>query len=115
MDPVEDFNDVRKPLHWTEVGKMYQHPLTVGCILASHLLGDFRIAIVNVAVHRVVDHLDLVLHIEDSLSAFPQIVRNGSHTITLLDRIASDWKIRTIQSDQRDVGPVQCRDKWQAL
>jgi len=109
---VEDFDHIQNALHRTEVGKVHQQPLVVRHILTA-LFQPFRLAQILVAVHKVRDDLNVILDVENVKRAVAQVLRDRCHAVALLDGKARNWKIRAVESDQSDVGPVQGGDKRQ--
>jgi len=107
---VKNLDYVEHALHRPEVGKVHQQPLVVPDILDA-LFHPFRFAQILVAVDEVRDDLDVVLDVENVQRAVAQILRNGRHAVALLDGKARNRKIRAVEADQRDVGPVQGGDK----
>jgi len=103
---VKDFDHIQDAFHWPEVGKVHQQPLVVGDILAT-LFQPFRFAQILVAVHEVRDDFDMVLDVENFKGAGAQILRDCRHAVALLDGKTRNRKIRTVEPDQSDVGPVQ--------
>ncbi len=92
---------------------MNQNALIVRCVLAPQFRCNLQISLIYVAVYRVVDHLDLVLHIEYALCALAEIVGDCRHPIALLDGIPRDRQVGPIESYKRDIGSVQGCDEWQ--
>jgi len=109
-DAVKDLNHIQDALHRAEVRKVHQQPLVVGDILTP-LFQPFRFAQILIAVHKVRDDLDVVLDVEHLKRAVAQILRDRGHAVALLDGKARNRKIRAVEADQRDVGPVQGGDK----
>src|SRR5205085_11938111 len=72
-----DLHHVENALHRTEIRKMHEEPLAFARVVAA-LSVPLRIALVEVAVHEVVDHLDVVLHLE-----FLDGARSEEHTSEL--------------------------------
>ena len=110
---VENLDDVGDALDGSEVRKMHQHALVVRRILPPHLGGNLRIADVDIAIHRVVDHLNWFLYVEHSLGPVAQVIRNRGNPVALFDRIPGNRKIGAVQTNKGDVGPVQSGHKGQ--
>ncbi len=84
--PVKDFDDVGHALHWPEIRHMHQDALAIRSIfgaLVLQLLAFF--SAVDIAIHEVVDHLDMVLDLEFPHCALAQILGDGRNPVTLLD------------------------------
>ena len=110
--PVKDLDGVGHALHRTEIRKMHQQALAVGRVLLRELRRIFASAI-HVAIHEVVNDLDVILDVELAQRALPQVLRDGGDAVALLDGEARDRQIRAVQTDQRDVGAVKRGDERQ--
>ena len=86
---------------------MHQKTLIVRCVLRAKFGGGFWISAVYITIHRVIDHLDGVLYVEDPHRAIAQVIGNGSDAVALINRISGDRQVRAIQANERYVGPVK--------
>ena len=75
-------------------------------------LDCFGVAHVNVAVHKVVDHLDRIANLKLLKSAFLQVIGDGCNAIAHFNGISSYGKIRAVCAHNGDIGPVKCCNKW---
>ena len=66
---------------------------------------------IDVAIHKVINHLDIVSDVQLAQGTFLQILRYRSYSIALLDGKARDRKIRTVKADEGDVRAVQGRNE----
>ncbi len=113
VNPVKDFDHVCKPLYRTEVREMNQQTFSVGSIFFAQFCRAFGIPAVDIAIHRVINHLDTVLDVEHPKSPVAKVVGNGGNPVALLDRVTSDGQVRPVQPDQRNVGAVKRGDERQ--
>jgi hypothetical protein len=110
---VENFDHIENSLHRPEIREVDQNPLVVRSELLAALPGA-GIALIEIAIHKIPDHLDGAANVELLQRAFAQIIRNRSHAITFFDGEARDRQIRGICADQGDVCAMQGGDERQA-
>ena len=79
---------------------------------AERLVGP---AVIEIAVHKIGDDLDGMLHGEFVERLFFKIVRYGRHAVALLDGKPSDRQIAAVASDERDISAVERGDEGQAF
>ena len=80
--------------HRPKIGQMHQDAFAVGSIFQPPLRLP-GIANIDIAIHEVVDHLDVVLDVELPQRALAQILRDGSYAVALLDRETSNREDRS--------------------
>ena len=62
---------------------------------------------VHVAIHEIRDGLNGPRNVEVRDGSFAQVVGDAGDAVAFLDGVAHDGQIAAVESDQRDVGPVQ--------
>src|SRR5205807_4360098 len=103
LHAIENLDYVAKALDRAKVGNMDQNALVfIGKL--SPPLDCFGVAHVNVAVHKVVDHLDRIANLKLLKSAFLQVIGDGCNAIAHFNGISSYGKIR-------EIGRASCRER----
>ena len=94
LDPGKYLDYVGRSLDRSKVGKVNQNFFPRGSEAFSQIAALGRL--VDSAIYKVVNHLDLVLHGEGLVSSFAEVLRNGGDPVGLLDGELGDWKVRAV-------------------
>src|ERR1035441_8170873 len=73
----------------------------------SAQLGGVLASAIHVAIYRVIDYFDLLIDIEDAHRTIAEIIGNGSDAVALVDGVARDGQVGSVQPDQSDISAVQ--------
>ena len=111
-DTIKHFDYIRDSLHRPEIGHVNKNSLAIGRILLAPL-SKILVARIHIAINKVVDDLDVVLHVELAHRSLAQILCDGGDSIALFDRVTRDWQVRTVLPYQRDVSSVKRCDEGQ--
>src|ERR1700685_1974401 len=86
--------------------------MLIGCgVTGTHGGDEFGFAEVDVAVDEVVDDFDLGCDLEGLAGAVAKITGDSGDAVGLLDAEFCDGKVRAIETDEGDVGAVECGDE----
>src|SRR6266566_4224388 len=108
----KDLDGIGEALDGTEVRKVHENRLAVGCpVRGKAFVGG---AAVQIAVHKVRNDFDGAFDVELFQRFAKQVAGNAGNAVALLDGKLGDGKIAAVAADERDVRAMQRGNKREA-